>query len=205
MAKVYISIGASCNMNYQINKQIGKKETLFFDNLLICVDSVISILSSFDNIEQLLYFENVVQKPNDPIFNSVNSKIIIKSLPFCEFIHDVKIDFTSEDILDFIEKYKRRFLRIINYIRGCDKIVFCRYGNISLHQKRDFIEQIKKINPDCKFCLVSINSNKEVDSIRKEENFLEINIKNPDIPYVHEWTTSYLDWKKIFMDIENNT
>jgi hypothetical protein len=158
MSAVYISIGNACNMNYQINKHIGKKETLFFDNLLICVDSVISILSSFENIDKILYFENVIQKPYDSTFNGVKSKMIIKSLPFCEFIHDVKIGFTNEDILEFIEKYKRRFLL-----------------------------------------------NKEADSIRKEENFLEINIKKPDIPYEHEWTTSYLDWKKIFTDIENNT
>jgi hypothetical protein len=205
MSAVYISIGNACNMIYQINKHIGKKETLFFDNLLICVDSIISILSSFENIDKILYFENVIQKPYDSTFNGVKSKMIIKSLPFCEFIHDVKIGFTNEDILEFIEKYKRRFLRIINYIRGCDKIIFCRYGNINLHQKRAFIEKIKDINPACNFFMVSINLNKEADSIRKEENFLEINIKKPDIPYEHEWTTSYLDWKKIFTDIENNT
>jgi len=157
---VYISIEFACNMNYQIQKHIGKKETLFFDNLITCINSVISILSFFENIDKLLYFENVIQKPNDPIFNNVKSKIIIKSLPQCESIHDVKIDFKHEDILEFIEKYKRRFLRIINYIKGNDKIVFCRYGNINPNQKCAFTEQIKKINPNCDFCLVSINSNK---------------------------------------------
>jgi hypothetical protein len=202
---VYISVGHACNMNYQISKHIGKKETLFFDNLLTCIDSVISILSCFENIDKLLYFENVIQKPNDPIFNNVKSRIIIKSLPKCESIHDVKIDFTDEDILEFIEKYRRRFLRIINYIKGNDKIFFCRHGDINLNQKCAFIEQIKKINPDCNFCLVSINSNKDTDSIRKEENFLEINIQKPEVPYKYDWTTSYLDWKKIFIDIESNT
>lgn len=199
----YISVGGACNMNYQIQKHVGKKETLFFDNLITCINSVISILSFFENIDKLLYFENMIQKPNDPIFNNVKSKMIIKSLPFCEPIHDVKIDFTDEDILEFIEKYRRRFLRIITYIKGNDKIVFCRYGNINTKEKLAFIEQIKKINPECNFCLVSINSNQDADSIKKEENFLEINIQKPEVPYEYDWKTSYLDWKKIFIDIES--
>lgn len=105
--------------------------------------------------------------------------------------------------MEFIEKYRRRFLRIITYIKGNDKIVFCRHGDINLNQKCAFIEQIKKINPDCNFCLVSINSNKDADSIRKEENFIEINKQKPEVPYEYDWTTSYLDWKKIFIAIES--
>jgi hypothetical protein len=204
---MYISIGNACNMKYQINKFKKKKETLFFDWLMTDMNSVNMILNPDTNINNLLNIDNLIIKP----YYNNKSQIIVKSLSRCVSIHDVKINPSIDYInTNFIEKYKRRYYRLINYIKNNKKIYFCRFGIITNDEKTKFIETIKNINPQCKFVLVNIieeNNENTKCLIEKEENFLKItsyykdkktNLKIP------EWTTSYLNWKEIFETIENN-
>lgn len=199
---VYISIGNACNVKYQIDKHKNKIETLFFDWLMTSMNSVIEILSCND-INKILYFDNIIRNINTP-FNSDKSCIIIKSLDFCESIHDVSREFTDNDILEFINKYKRRFNRIIEYIKSDEKIYFIRNGGIDDYSRQKFIETIFKINPNCNFVLIVIDNNSENDiSNIKYDHCLYINL-NFDIPIIPDWTTEYFNWSKIFLDIENN-
>ncbi len=197
----YISIGNACNVKYQIDKHRGKKETLFFDWLMTDMFSVISILNSYNNIDELLNFANIIKCPDNPTHGNY-SRILIKSLPFCVSIHDIGIDVTEKDINKFIEKYKRRLNRIVNYIKSNEKIYFLRFGYIDDNMKSAFFQTIKAINPNCNFALISINQNENNNCINKEEHFLEINLIKPDIAPPDDWTTSYLDWKQIFLNIE---
>ena len=194
---VYISIGVACSVKYQIDKHKHKIETLFFDRLITSMKSVIEILSC-DDINKILYFDNIIRDANN------NSRVIIKSLDHCVSIHDLKINFTNNDILEFIDKYKRRFNRIIKYIKSDEKIYFIRTGSVYNYTQQKFIKTILKINPNCNFSLIIIDNNKNnINNILKSVHCLYIKL-NIDIPKPLDWTQTYLNWNKIFLDIENN-
>jgi hypothetical protein len=199
----YISIGNACSVKYNIDKYKGKCETLFFDWLITSMNSVIDILSS-SNINTILYFDNIVRDINNPYHNK-NSRIIIKSLDFCCSIHDFPAYYSDNDIINFIDKYTRRFNRIIEYIKSNEKICFIRNGFVSDPEIDKFIETIKKINPNCDFTLIVIDyNNKNINTNLIKKNhllFINLNIKKPN---ENDWTLQFLNWKKIFSLIENN-
>lgn len=198
----YISIGHACSVKYNIQKYRGKSETLFFDWLLTSMNSVINILTC-DNITDILYFENIIRDINIPSIDK-SSRILIKNLDFCVSIHDLPINYTDNDILIFIDKYTRRFNRIIEYIKSNEKICFVRLGYVSYDEINKFIETIKKINIDCDFTLVVIHNDKKNNSeILKQKNLLYIKL-NIDTPNKADWTLQFLDWNNIFLNIENN-
>jgi len=66
--------------------------------------SVNNILGT-DKIDSILFFENIVQNPKNPIHGK-NSRIIMQSLSFCQSIHDIPVSHDSSHINNFIEKYK---------------------------------------------------------------------------------------------------
>jgi hypothetical protein len=198
----YISIGRICNVKHQIDKHKHKNdnETLFFDWLLTSMNSVIEILSCKD-INNILYFDNIQRYINKPYYGD-NSCIVIKSLDLCVSIHDLLRDYSDNDILDFINKYKRRFERIIKYIKSDEKIYFIRNDRVDDNTIDKFIETILDINPNCNFAIVIIDNDKENNSeFFKYEHCLYIKL---NIPPESDWTTSYLNWEKIFSFIENN-
>jgi len=165
------------------------------------MDSVISILKC-NNIDDILHFDNIL-KDKEPTFNKKNTKIHIKSLSHCISIHDISINTCDKDIYDFIDTYKRRYNRIIDLIKSNKKLYFIRlFGFVNNHTKNTFIQTIKNINPDCNFTLVSINLNRNSNSINKSEHFLEINVI--DQRSTTDWTQSHLDWTHIFYNIQNN-
>ena len=195
----YISIGGNCSVKYNINKYKDKCETLFFDWLLTSMNSVIDILAS-DNINTILYFDNIIRDTSNPYNN--NSRIIIKSLDLCCSMHDLPISYTNNDILNFIDKYTKRFNCIIEYIKSNEKICFIRNGFVSNSEIDKFIETIKKINPNCDFTLVVIHNNKNT-TLLKKNHLLFINL-DVDVPVENDWKQQFLNWENIFSVIENN-
>ena len=204
-SRVFISIGVACNVKYQIDKHIGNKETLFFDWLMTDMNSVISVLNC-DNIHNILHPKNIVVDPFEPSVNNHHSRIVIKPLSFCVYIHDIGVNVTNKCILDFIEKYKRRFDRIINYIKtynnGKGKLYFLRYGTITDYERQLFIQTILKINPQCNFYLMSIpppTLSPPAHPIRRHPYFVEINTEEQQNTEGDDvWTTPNVNWKKIF-------
>ena len=200
----YISIGHICSVKYNIDKYRGKSETLFFDWLITSMNSIIDILGC-DNIDNILYFDNIIKDINYSYTDKdTHSCIIIKSLDVCVSIHDLPINYIDNDILDFIYKYKRRFNRIIEYIKSNEKICFIRNSYVSNLQIDKFIETITKINPNCDFTLVVIHNNKENNATFLNKKNLLYMYLNVDIPTIFDWTQQFLNWEKIFLDIENN-
>ena len=204
---IYISIGTACNVKYQIDRFFGKKQTLFFDWLMTDMDSVINILNYYNNINELLFYDNIIRDPSQPIAG-IYSQIIIKSLSFCVSIHDIDKNITKDKINDFINKYIRRFNRIIDYIKQSNKIYFIRYGEVINNiQKINFINIIKKINSNCNFTLVSLIENNSINNIiENDNNYICININRYIISNgINDWHTNNLNWKKIFDDMKYNT
>jgi hypothetical protein len=198
----YISIGWNCSVKYNIDKYIGKSERLFFDWLMTGMNSVIEILQS-NNIKNILYFDNIIRDVNDP-YSGENSRIIIKSLNHCVSIHDFSRNYTDNDILDFIDKYTRRFNRIIQFIKSNEKLCFIRFDHLLNYDEiYKFIETIKNINNNCDFTIVIIdNHTKNNSEIFKQNNLLHIKLNLDKIE--NDWTEQFLNWKNIFSDIENN-
>ena len=196
----YISIGNACCVKYNIDKYRGKSETLFFDWLMISIDSVIEILNC-NNINNILYSDNIVRDLNNQN-DCNNSRIVIKSLNFCVSIHDLGKNYTDNDVLDFIDKYSRRFKRIIEYIKSNEQICFIRTGYVSCNEIYNFIETIKKINSNCDFTIVVIDNNKQnTPEIIKQPNLLYIKL---NVTEEVDWTQQFLNWNSIFIDIEKN-
>ena len=83
------------------------------------------------------------------------------------------------------------------------EIYFIRHGRISKEEKDCFITNIKKINSNCNFYLISINNEQKRNIIYKDQYYLEINLKYKNKK--NDWTTSFLGWRKIFYYIEKNT
>ena len=126
-------------------------------------------------------------------------------MDFCVSIHDIPINYTDNDIFEFINKYTRRFNRIIKYIKSNEKICFIRYGYVNNDAAEKFIETIKKINSDCDFTLVVIHNDKNNNiEILKQKNLLYIKL-NVDEPIKFEWTQQFLNWDDIFLNIENTS
>lgn len=195
----YISIGWACSAKYQIDKHKGKKHSLFFDTLMTDMETVINILKC-DDISKIVNFDNIIRDPNNP-FTDDHSRIIFKSLSLCISIHDINKEYDDNDMLNFINKYIRRFNRIIEYIKSEEKIYFLRYGNINNSHIQLFIETIFKINPNCKFALIVIDPSQNINSLIKYDNCLIINLIEDKLNA--DWTKSHLDWAQIFIDIEN--
>jgi hypothetical protein len=198
---MYISIGTACDVKYNIDKYIGSKHTLFFDWLMADMTSVNKVIGC-ENIDKILFFENIIQNIENPI-HSNHSRIDIKSLSFCQSIHDIPIVYNSSHINDFISKYKRRFNRIIESIKHDTSVIyFIRKGEITTDEKNTFINNILKINSNCNFKLVELQNKDTNNSFIKEKHFISVNLENYRIkPVSTSWVSNEWNWKQIFHDI----
>lgn len=195
----FISIGDSCNIKHQIDTNHIKEETLFFDWLMSDMDSVNIILKNHNNIDDIININKLTIKTK----NRSKSKIYFNFLPRMISMHDVKINYNQDDLKEFINKYKRRFNRIIDYIKNYnDKIIFLKYKHINIQQKNDFIKNIKSINTNCNFKLIVFFKNDlQLDN---DKYFININLKNYLIKNKKDWKTDQYNWKLIFKNIKNN-
>lgn len=200
---MFISIGASCDVKFFIDKVNGPKATLFFDWLITDMASVNAILGTND-INSILFVDNIMKNPNIPSYGST-ARIVIKSLSLCESIHDVPVACKSFHISEFIETYKRRYNRIIHYIlNNKSEIYFIRKGKITSCEKNTFIKNIQNINSECKFKLVELLEQKtENDYFISEKNVISVNLDNYRINSVNDnWKSECWNWKQIFYDIK---
>ena len=198
----FISIGKACDVKYNIDDFAGSKETFFFDWLMTDMASVNKIVGT-DKIDSILFFENIIQNPKDPIKHG-KSSIIIKSLSFCESIHDIPVSYDSSDINNFIEKYKRRYNRIVKTISDKKAVIyFIRKGKITRGEKKLFIKNILNINSKCQFKLVELLEQKTKNNyFISEKYFISVNLDNYRIKTVRDsWISDCWNWRQIFSDI----
>ncbi len=152
---IFISLGNACNVKYQIDTCIGKKETLFFDWLMTDIPSIIRILKHYNNIHDIMREETL---------DITEKWVDIKGLSWCRFIHDIMGTPSTKEIREFIDKYKRRLDRIIDYIKADVPIVFIRYGDradeIICNELK---ELLMTINPHVKYIFANLYSNSNID------------------------------------------
>lgn len=195
---VFISIGDACSVKYQIDKHVCKKETLIFDRVITDMNTVIKILNNYNNIDDIINVNSIIKHPYNPV-KADKSRIMIKGLTGFVSIHDISVDMLETEVHEFIETYKRRLMRVIDYIMRDEKLFFVRFGEIKNNEQIEFINAIKKINPNCDFSLVGLNNNEDL----LDKNIMNMNLDKYRIKEIDEsdWSKSYYDWKPIFNDI----
>ena len=203
---MYISLGSACFMSYQIRRYREIKETLFFDWVVVDFDSVIKVIEKHESIDDILNLGSIKKVGKSDHENK--SLVSVDTLSRFYSPHDISIDFSDEEVLQFIDRYKRRLDRIVKAIKGPDKIFFCQSSNnpISKDQKHRFINAVQSINENCKFTLVSVIHEQEENKMLKEDFFLEIKLNGrmTDENLPNYWTFSHIKWWSVFKKIEKH-
>lgn len=197
---MFISIGTNCLIRIRLDIRYGKQETLFFDWLITDFESVIKIFKMYNKFDELFFPDSIVQcqidKPN---------RYKISTLTQCVSIHDFKQIPTRADILDFIEKYRRRINRIIEFIKGDKKIYFTRWclNERDMDYARNLCEAIQEISNTCNFIIVLIFPNQTAYTVNLvNTNLLRITLPLPDNYQADDITKSSYNWEQIFEDIQ---
>jgi len=202
----FISLGRHCDVAYNITKFIKKKHTQFFDWLRTDFKCILYLLNLKD-INTVFNLQNI--KVDKQLYAHEN-EITITLKNFEEnnltllFHHEIRLKEYHEDKLnEFIDKYKRRFNRLIELIKSNTKLIFIYKITNHFDYKTyisDFEKAILSINPNCIFCLVILVDSREEDYFYiKYEKYLKINVsKYIDKNIKHDWYSPQIKWQEIF-------
>jgi hypothetical protein len=187
----YIPLGSDCSIAYNLQKLNFRKNAYPFDWIKFNnINDLIDILSNnFKYFLDKQFFEIKEESDKFPYidenWSDISSKnIIIKHTKYLiTFPHEVKSDNNiSEQINNFIEKYNRRIIRLINILKNDSiKKVFIR-----ITFKNEDFEKLNNI-------LSKICNNYEIKLIK-------INKKNK----FSSWKKEELNWNNIFIQENRN-
>lgn len=191
---------ACCIKNFFYNNNY---KTNFFDYLEISFTSILQILRLKENDINYLSIDE-----NNSFINNTNKKtIMFSNFDKIYSHHDLKANHSFDELNNFFEKYKRRYYRLIDYIKNENIIFFIRYGIENESQICEFIEIIKELNPQLKVYFINIyesNENKSIyNKINNLDNFIEINYNDYiDINRIYSKEAFYrlkeYDWNVIY-------
>jgi predicted Zn-dependent protease len=209
-----ISLGKYCfiakNIKIYVNNNVP---TNFFDWVRTDFKCVLYILK-LKNIESTFNIENL-NIDKETFKHQNNLTITLKHFDdenlTLLFHHDIKLDEyilnPNDNLIEFINKYKRRHERLINLINTNSKLYFiCYIINIyefDLNDFNIFDEILKSINKNINYKLiVLVEDNDKTYTYVLYENYVKINI----IKYLKkdvnskdfDWIKSQYDWKSIF-------
>ena len=157
-----------------INYTSIKDETQFFDWLVASMKSVNEVLEGYP-----ILFENNYIYPNALNTTSIN----FKNFDLLVSHHDID-KFNDNSINEMIEKYTRRYKRLINKIKDEKIINFIRYckdsNDINEKEIDRFYKNINKINNNLifNFILISDCKNLIIPTSLLKDNFKYINLNN---------------------------
>jgi hypothetical protein len=199
--------GPACAVSQCIKKYFYNNDykTNFFDFLEVDLISIITLFKiDISNIEGVLKTNNhiVINKDdkNSVYFNHFNKMISH---------HDLNKNYNGEEYQTFIEKYKRRYYRLMDYIYNEDKIFFIRYGYEEYNNILYFIDTIHKINPNLQIFFINVNfdeNNLEIDYNIKNYHYINFyKYLDKDIQYESElyYKTFQFNWNHLFTFINN--
>jgi hypothetical protein len=182
------------NNNYQTN---------MFDYLEISLLAIIQVLLL--NPRDIEYLSD-----NNEISLNIDDNNSVKFKNFDKIIshHDLKKDYSTIDYNNFIEKYKRRYHRLIYDIKNQDKIFFIRYGIEDETQLSILINTIIENNKNLELYFINIINNEynfNYKYLKNTNNFIVINLynslNNDDDLFLK---TLNSDWKPVYDFIINN-
>jgi hypothetical protein len=189
---MFISIGNACNVKHHIDQHV-KQETNFFDWLMTDFEAVIKLLETAaknKNIRDVIRRDNLLI---EPILN--RTQITMKGLGNCISIHAVPVEYTESDIDDFINRYIRRYERLIGAIQSGKKLVFIRWGAVSNSAAARFVATVKNINECCPFMLVVLDDR----STSLKNCILRMKLSTREVRDTDiEWHQSHYIWDDVW-------
>ena len=198
--------GPACAISRCINTYSKNNyPTNIFDYLEISLLSIIEILKIKT---EALNIDNKLRGNNEININKDN-KNSVKFNNFNKIIshHDLQENYSEEDYNNFIEKYKRRFYRLINIIENEDKIFFIRYGTENNELILNFMNEVNKINPNLNMYFINVNYD-EHNNIPEMKSYVSnnyhyinfFNYINYDIQYDNDlyFKTLQFNWNIVF-------
>jgi hypothetical protein len=201
--------GAACSIGCCIKKYFYNYDykTNIYDYLEISLISIIEILNLTEENLNYLHLNNTFVLNN-------SDKISIFFDNFDKLIshHDLIKDFTIDDYNNVIEKYKRRYYRLMDDIKNEDKIFFIRYGDEDYELIELFFRIVQKINPNLEIHFIHLiydENNKLKNGVNLyDNNYYIINFYN----YVNKYNEYNEDpffkvlefnWKPVYHTIYN--
>lgn len=208
----YIGIGGSCVTAKRLRMAgFSTNESHFFDWIITRFKTVIEVLEC-DGPEELvkklstnLEFESEPFEGNHVL--QCNNFELLKSL------HDLPWSLNRDVCVKlFVERYTRRYLRLLEFIRNNTDICFIHWvsknaATIDEHDVMTFHALIKKISPACKFKLVLLFESQPVsEQVANLTNLVDsfvICIDTTEYVLDHPehgpgWTQCHLNWTNIF-------
>jgi hypothetical protein len=147
----------------------GNYQTNMFDYLEISMETIINILSTNDinNDLKTNYKIELNNKNKNTVYFNNFSKMVS--------YHDLPEPYDNNDINNLIEKYKRRYYRLIDDIKREDKIFFIRYGLEDDNNIKKFMNKINDLNPNLKVDFINVdyneNDNNYIDNNADDSNY----------------------------------
>jgi len=202
--------GPACAISVSIKKHFYNDncETNMFDFLEVSLESIIKILNI--KINNLDIEEILRNNYNIIVNNDGNNSVFFNNFDKLISHHDLIINYNEEDFNNLIQKYKRRYNILINYINNENKIFFLRFGNESEELIINFINNVKMINNNLEIIFINLffdvnNQNLNYDI----KNYYYINFYNTiDYNKIYNedlfYKTLEFDWFTVFELINNN-
>jgi len=191
--KVYVSLGNSCSIAYNLNLYNLRKESYPFD--WVRVANLNNITSLIENkFVDFLDINTFIFKEFSDKFE-VNNKLgsYIYKNNYCCFYHEFENRIDQEKILYFKEKYKRRIERFLELLSSNKNIIFIReeFGKISIIKINKFIKKLYDFNPNINFKIILITNDSQLINIPNVKKYVS-NIQ------ITNWKRPELNWMEIF-------
>jgi hypothetical protein len=205
----FISLGPHCcprmRLDYIKNKnRINITETHFFDYLMVNINSIKQIFN-IENIKTFINRENI----NIYGSNDENLYIELKNIEL-KSIHDIVKDVDENNELNinkqFIEKYIRRYNRLIELLNNNKKICFIYQSFISYEDYNELYNILKTKFINTEIIIISFQDfGEDKQIIEKYENLYYLNYNSMYITkdYIYEPSMSFLNWDLIFENMIN--
>lgn len=203
--------GPACAIATYIKKHFynnSNYETNMFDFLEVSLESIIKVLYiSNNNLNIDDYLSNNYNIIDN---NDGNHSVFFNNFDKLISHHDLILNYNENIFNTFIEKYKRRYNRLINHILNEDKIFFIRFGDEKKESIIDFINYVKNINSNLEVYFINLyfdeNNKKLHDDIN---NYYYINFYDTiDSNKIYSENLFHkimeFNWIPIFEIINNN-
>jgi hypothetical protein len=211
----YISLGRHCNVAYNIKKFIDNNiPTQFFDwsrTDFKCVLFILNlrVIDTIFNIENIIVDKESYKHENEFAMTLNN---FVKDNLCLLYHHDIKYKEYNQleinkELIIFINKYKRRYSRLIELIKINKQkcFIYNITNDFDYNDATLFNKILTSINEHINYILVLLIEEEDDTYIYcKYKDYFKINLKHfKDINIAYEWTNQNYDWKKIFEIIEN--
>jgi hypothetical protein len=199
--------GPACAVAKSIKKYFynNNYQTNMFDYLEISLLSILQILFLKKNDINYLNLNNEIY-----LNNSGNNSIKLNNFDKIISHHDLKISYTDDDYNNVINKYIRRYHRLIHDIENEDKIFLIRYGIEEDDIINKLINKLLLINPLLKIFIIIVDYNEDNkdNKIYNDKNYVYINFYNyiENIKYNDDlfYKIMQFNWKIVYYKIYEN-